>query len=37
VSSLGTAVLVVPVAVAICGVLWLVAARAGARTTQSIY
>jgi MFS transporter, Spinster family, sphingosine-1-phosphate transporter len=28
-SSLGTAVLIVPVAVAICAVLWLVAARAG--------
>jgi MFS family permease len=35
VSSLGTAVLVVPVAVAICGVLWLVAARAGGAPAAS--
>ncbi|HEY2036992.1 MAG TPA: MFS transporter [Steroidobacteraceae bacterium] len=35
VSSLGTAVMVVPVAVAICGVLWLVAARVGGAPAAS--
>ena len=34
-SSLGAAVMVVPVAVAICGVLWLVAARAGGARAAS--
>jgi MFS family permease len=35
VSSLGAAVMVVPVAVAICGVLWLVAARVGGAPAAS--